>query len=84
MVPTGKREGLLWLLLDLPILTYDAAVQDHRKLAELGDNARHEADAIVKSPNCPAATSLPRQRAFVRENLRDILAEINRLVRRVL
>ncbi len=71
-------------LLELPIPTYNPAAQEHRKLAELGERARQEAAAVVKSPGFPAATSLARRRAFVRQNLKDTLAEIDRLVRRIL
>ncbi len=71
-------------LLDLPIPIYDPAAQEHRKLAELGERAREDAAAIVKSPGFPAATSLARQRACVRRGLKATLAEIDRLVREIL
>ena len=71
-------------LLDLPIPIYDPDTKDHCKLAELGARGRRDADAIVKSPDFPAATSVARQRAFVRQNLKNILAEIDRLVRKIL
>lgn len=45
---------------------------------------RRDADAIVKSPDFPVATSLARQRGFMRQNLKGTLDEIDRLVRRIL
>ena len=71
-------------LLDLPIPIYNPNAGEHRKLAEFGEQARREAAAIVKSPGFPAASSLARQRAFVRQNLKGTLAEIDRLVRGIL
>ncbi|MGB6877806.1 MAG: N-6 DNA methylase [Candidatus Acidiferrales bacterium] len=71
-------------LLDYPIPLYSAAFKDHRKLAELGEKARLDAAAIVKSPSFPAGTSLARQRAAVRVALKDTLAEIDLLVRKLL
>ncbi len=71
-------------LLDLPIPVYDPDAKDHRKLAELGAKARGEADAIVKTAGFPAATSLARQRGFVRQNLKATLTEIDKIVRTIL
>jgi methylase of polypeptide subunit release factors len=71
-------------LLDLPIPVYDAKVSAHRKLAELGEKARRDAAAAVKSSGFPSATSLARQRAFVRQNLKATLGEIDRIVRTIL
>jgi type I restriction-modification system DNA methylase subunit len=71
-------------LLDLPIPVYDSRSKDHCKLAELGAKARGDADSIVKSPGFPAATSLARQRAFVRQHLKATLAEIDEIVRTIL
>jgi len=50
----------------------------------LGEKARKDAAAIVKSPGFPADTSLARQRAFVRRNLKKVLADIDRVVRKIL
>ena len=71
-------------VLDLPIPVYNHTSEQHHRIAELGERARQEATGIVKSPGFPAATSLARQRAFVRQGLKDTLAEIDRLVRRIL
>jgi hypothetical protein len=71
-------------LLDLPIPIYNEAVREHRHLADLGDKAQKDAATVVKSTGFPAATSLARQRAFVRLSLKDTFAEINRLVKRIL
>lgn len=71
-------------LLDLPIPQYSSASKDHRKLAELGAKARVDAAAIVKSAAFPAGSSLARQRAAVRAALKDTLAEIDSLVRKLL
>lgn len=71
-------------LLDLPIPTYDAAIKEHRKIAELGETARQAAADLVKSQSFPAAGSLARQRGFLRQNLKSTLAEIDQLVRKIL
>ncbi len=71
-------------LLDLPIPTYDPAIKEHDKLAELGEKARKDAAALVESSGFPPATSLARRRGFMRQGLKDTLAEIDRFVRRIL
>lgn len=71
-------------VLDLPIPVYNRKLEEHQRLAELGQRARDEAAAVAKSPSFPAASSLARQRAFMRENLKKTLQEIDRLVRRIL
>jgi N-6 DNA Methylase len=71
-------------LLDLPIPIYDSGVRVHRELAELGEKARRKANALTGSADFPAASSLARQRAFVRRGLKDTLVEIDRLVRKLL
>jgi hypothetical protein len=71
-------------LLELPIPLYSSAFKDHRKLAELGAEAREIAAEIVKSPSFPAGSSLARQRAAVRTALKETLAEIDSLVRKLL
>ncbi|HXT74207.1 MAG TPA: N-6 DNA methylase [Candidatus Angelobacter sp.] len=71
-------------LLDLPIPLYSSAFKDHRKLAELGEKARLDAAAAVKSGGFPPSSSLARRRAFVRLTLKDVLAEIDLLVRKLL
>lgn len=71
-------------LLDLPIPPYSSASKDHRKLADLGEKARLAAAELVKSPTFPAGSSLARQRAAVRLALKDTLAEIDSLVRKLL
>ena len=71
-------------LLDLPIPPYSSAFKDHRRLAELGAEARETAAAIVKSASFPAGSSLARQRAAVRTALKGTLAEVDSLVRKLL
>lgn len=71
-------------LLELPIPLYSSAFKDHRKLAELGAQARFAAAEIVKSSSFPSASSLARQRAAVRLALKDTLAQIDSLVRKLL
>jgi hypothetical protein len=71
-------------VLDLPIPIYNRAVEGHRRLAEISKHALQEAASVLKSPGFPARSSLARQRAFVRQNLKNTLAEIDRLVRRIL
>jgi hypothetical protein len=71
-------------LLDLPIPTYDPDAPHHSDLARLGSEARQAANTAVKSPGFPSATTLARQRALVRKGLKDTLAEIDLLVRKIL
>jgi len=71
-------------VLELPIPPYSSAFKDHRTLAELGEKARLDAAAIVKSATFPAGSSLSRQRAAIRLALKDTLAEIDSLVRKLL
>jgi type I restriction-modification system DNA methylase subunit len=67
-------------LLELPIPTYDHDNAKHRKLSELGQKARAEAQKALKSNEFPAASSLARQRGFIRTHLKAELKEIDKLV----
>lgn len=71
-------------ILDLPIPTYDHTIEKHRELALLGERAHRDAAALVASPSFPAASSLARQRAFIRQNLKSTLDEIDKIVRTIL
>lgn len=71
-------------LLELPIPPYDDGNRDHKELAYLGESARATAADILRSPEFPRASSLARQRGFVREGLMDVLADVDKLVRRIL
>lgn len=55
-----------FLLLELPIPTFDREIKAHAKLAELGGLAREEAAKLLKSGEFPVDSSIARQRAFVR------------------
>jgi hypothetical protein len=71
-------------LLDLPIPLFDANIATHRRLSELGSEAYHQAQLAVRDHNFPAATSLARQRAYIRTALEDVLTEIDGLVKSLL
>lgn len=64
-------------LLDVPIPVFDSKNTKHRKLSALGIKAHRQARAIIRDHNFPAATSLARQRAYVRTALKDTLTEID-------
>jgi hypothetical protein len=71
-------------VLDLPIPLFDANIAAHRKLSELGSEAYRQAQTAVRDHNFPAATSLARQRAYIRTALEDVLIEIDILVKPLL
>jgi len=66
-------------VLDLPFPAYAAANATHQALAELGKQARVKAAVLVKSPDFPP--HLARRRAWMREQLEDLLAQIDEMVR---
>ncbi len=67
-------------LLELPIPTFDHEKKSHVIISELGAEARGEAAAIAASETFPAASTIARQRAFMRTALKDKMREINKLV----
>lgn len=67
-------------LLELPIPTYDHDNAKHRKLSELGAQAGVEAQKALRSDEFPVASSLARQRGFIRIHLKSELKEIDKLV----
>ena len=72
-------------LLDVPIPLFDSGNVAHRNLSELGCEAHSRAQAaVITDHNFPAATSLARQRAYIRTALEDTLAEIDDLVKSLL
>jgi SAM-dependent methyltransferase len=66
-------------VLDVPFPEFSKGNRKHEKLAELAASAQMEASKIVKKGEFPA--SLARRRATVREHLRDILQQIDTIVR---
>jgi|HubBroStandDraft_5_1064220.scaffolds.fasta_scaffold03652_5 hypothetical protein len=71
-------------LLELPIPTFDHNNATHVTIAELGLQAREQAVVALRSGNLPAATSLARQRAFIRTHLESTLNEIDKRVTKLL
>ncbi|MHB1937987.1 MAG: N-6 DNA methylase, partial [Acidobacteriaceae bacterium] len=72
-------------VLDVPIPVFDSKIATRRKLSELGCEAHSQAQAaVITDHNFPAATSLARQRAYIRTALEDTLAEIDILVKSLL
>ncbi|MGC9293543.1 MAG: N-6 DNA methylase [Acidobacteriaceae bacterium] len=71
-------------VLDLPIPLFDPKIATHRKLSELGSEAYQQAQSLIRDQNFPAATSLARQRAYIRTALEDVLVEIDGLVKSLL
>jgi hypothetical protein len=68
--------------MDLPIPRYKAADSRHQALVELGHEARRKAYGFLKTSGLPA--SLARQRSWMRDQLRSELAEIDRIVKKLL
>lgn len=71
-------------VLELPIPTFDSAVPVHLSLAQLGEDARLQTEMIVGALGFPNSTSIARQRAFVREQLKSALNEIDSAVTKLL
>jgi len=71
-------------LLDLPIPEYNPRLAEHRELARLGRQATSEAAAAVTGAQFPAGAGLARQRGFVRVQVAETLAEIDKLVATIL
>jgi len=66
-------------VLDLPLPAFSSANATHRTLAQLGEQARMKAAALVKSPDFPP--HLARRRRWMREQLKDLLTRIDEIVR---
>jgi len=71
-------------LLDLPIPTYDHANVQHRELSDLGRRAREGASAMACHRDFPGVSTLARKRSFVRSHLGEMLAEIDKIVQKLL
>jgi len=69
-------------LSDLPIPHFKPEDSRHVALVELGQHARERIRNILKLSDLPA--SLARQRAWVREQLKNELAEIDKIVKMLL
>jgi type I restriction-modification system DNA methylase subunit len=69
-------------LMDLPIPTFNPGDSRHRSLLNLGREAREKAARLVTLPGAPA--SLARQRAWIREQLRNELDGIDQIVAKLL
>ncbi len=68
-------------LLDVPMPLYEPDNGVHQRLSELGSKAHKEAQTAIKDLSFPPATSLARQRAYIRTALGDTLSEIDELVK---
>jgi len=71
-------------LLELPIPIYDPKNATHALISNLGAEARLSADEAVHSDEFPLASSIARQRAFMRSCLKSELKEIDKLVKALL
>jgi hypothetical protein len=71
-------------LLELPIPIYDPENAAHLLISTLGAEARLSADEAVRSDDFPLASSIARQRAFMRSCLKSELKEIDKLVKALL
>ena len=67
-------------LLELPIPTFDHENKAHTDIANLGVQAREQAAKVIGSGEYPAASSIARQRGFVRLNLKTTMKVIDKLV----
>lgn len=67
-------------LLELPIPVFDTEKAKHLKISELGAKAREEAVRAIKAGEFPVASSIARQRAYMRDHLKAELEEIDKLV----
>jgi hypothetical protein len=65
-------------VLDLPIPRYNSRNEIHRALSALGARAQKQAYGFIR--NTPLPSSLARQRAIIRENLEEILSDIDDIV----
>lgn len=66
-------------VLDLPLPAFSEGNAAHQALAELGEQARVKAAVLVKSPDFPP--HLARRRGWMREQLKELLAQIDEIVR---
>ncbi len=71
-------------VLELPIPTFDSAEPAHMRLSTLGATARTQLDRWIKTEPAAWPNSLARQRALVRAEVREHLAQIDELVQELL
>jgi hypothetical protein len=71
-------------VLDVPIPVFDSGIALHRKLSDLGNVAQCQAQAAITDQKFPGGSSLARQRAYIRTALKEKMAEIDGLVRKLL
>jgi hypothetical protein len=69
-------------LMDLPIPRFKPADSQHQALVHLGRQAREKACRFLKAAGLPG--SLARQRSWMRDQLKNELTEINRIVKKFL
>jgi type I restriction-modification system DNA methylase subunit len=69
-------------LMDLPIPRFKPADIQHQALVHLGRQAREKARGFLKTAGLPR--SLARQRGWMRDQLKNELAEIDRIVKKLL
>ncbi|MGO9093655.1 MAG: Eco57I restriction-modification methylase domain-containing protein [Bryobacteraceae bacterium] len=69
-------------ILDVAIPKYDGKKTKHTDLAALGREARRKTAGLIQLPGFPSR--LAQQRAWVRETLCDVLAEVDRIVKSIL
>lgn len=74
----GERD-IHMKILDLRFPKYDAANAKHKRIAELGAEARKKAKTLCASPDLPR--SLGRQRTWMREQLSEILDQIDAIAK---
>jgi SAM-dependent methyltransferase len=68
-------------LMDLPIPRFKPVDSQHQALVHLGREAREKARRFLKAAGLP--TSLARQRGWMRDQLKNELAEIDRIVKKL-
>jgi hypothetical protein len=66
-------------VLELPIPRYKRNDERHHALADLGARARAHASVLVSSKGFPK--SLAQQRAWIRDQLKELLTQIDRIVK---
>jgi hypothetical protein len=71
-------------LLELPIPTFDSSNSIHDEIARLGLQAHRDATAITTSDGFPTGAGIARQRAFMRDQLRETMASIQKLVSKMM
>jgi hypothetical protein len=69
-------------VLDLAIPKYDPAKSLHCDLAELGDQARRRGAILIKSEDFPGR--IVGQRDYLRQGIKDVLAEIDGIAKKLI